>query len=111
MVYFQEVETKPLSVNKVWQGRRYKTKEYHQYERELGVLLGRRNGLQGKVAVELDFHLRNASRTDIDNPVKPLLDILTKLDWFEDDRNIWDLHIRKHNSKSDKVGILIKPYE
>mgnify|MGYP001108467912 CR=1 FL=1 len=34
-----KVNIKPLSVNKVWQGRRYKTKDYKVYEEALFYLL------------------------------------------------------------------------
>ena len=33
------IDIKPLSVNKMWQGRRYKTYEYQKYEKEFLYLL------------------------------------------------------------------------
>jgi hypothetical protein len=33
------IKIKPLSVNKAWQGKRFKTNEYKQYEKEVSLLL------------------------------------------------------------------------
>ena len=34
-----KVQIKPLTVNRAWNGRKYKTDEYKSYERELDFLL------------------------------------------------------------------------
>ena len=33
------IEVKPMSVNRAWQGRRFKTPEYRKYERKLIALM------------------------------------------------------------------------
>lgn len=80
------VNIKPLSVNKCWQGRRYKTKEYKRYEQDLFNLL---SNLEIKKNTTLyayyEFGLSN-NLCDFDNPVKPLQDILQKKYGFNDNK-------------------------
>ncbi len=84
--------TKPLSVNEAWQGKRFKTIKYNRYERALLALLPSEKPPQFNV-IHLEFGLSNVL-SDIDNPVKPLLDILQKKYRFND-RDIYELHIKK----------------
>jgi len=106
---------KPLSVNKVWQGRRFKTKIYQEYEREMSMLLREqrvpRDSLSGRLVITIIFCLKNAERTDFDNLLKPLLDILVKNDIIADDRFIWKAIIKKKKAKKDKIIIEIKKYD
>ena len=76
-----KIKVKPLSVNDAWKGRRFKTEDYEVYEKELFYLLP--NGLQigSELYVEFGF---SSSASDIDNPLKPLLDILQKKYGFND---------------------------
>ena len=69
---------KPISINKCFQGRRFKTPEYKQYERDLHLLGGHFKAIRGDVEVIIEWYLKNDKMTDIDNPVKPILDFLTK---------------------------------
>ena len=87
------INIKPLSVNKAWQGRRFKTKEYKTYETELSALLPSLNVPDGKIRIEVTFYFKN-SLSDIDNPLKPFLDILQKKYGFND-RNIYELNVKK----------------
>lgn len=78
------IAIKPLSVNEAWQGRRFKTRLYQAYEREL--LLRLPAGIkipEGPLAVFYEFGLSNLL-ADWDNPVKPLQDILQKKYGFSD---------------------------
>jgi Holliday junction resolvase RusA-like endonuclease len=88
------IAIKPLSVNKAWQGRRFKTKEYKVYETELSALLPRLNVPNGKIRIDVTFHFKN-SLSDIDNPLKPFLDILQKKYGFND-RDIYELNVKKN---------------
>lgn len=83
-----QIYIKPLSVNEVRQWRRYKTKSYKDYEKKLiNMLQDVRFDLETKrpigIVIEYGFH---TSQSDIDNPTKPLLDILQKRYGFDDSR-------------------------
>jgi len=109
------LNTKALSVNKCWQGKRYKTKDYQSYEEELTALIYSKRYpkgvFKGKVVVDIIFYLKNASRTDIDNCVKPLIDILVKNNIIPDDRKIWGMTLEKIKSLEDKIEVIISNYQ
>lgn len=87
------VKIKPLSVNEVWQGKRFKTPKYSKYERDVLELLPDLNDLKPPFVVNLTFGFSN-SLSDIDNPVKPILDILQKK-YGINDRDIIELNLKK----------------
>ena len=98
---------KALSVNKVWQGRRYKTKEYKAYEKEMLLLLPDLEvGNLHDIKISITFGYSN-SLTDIDNGLKPLIDILQKKYNFND-RYVYELNVKKEIVKKGKEFILIK---
>lgn len=107
----QKLKTKPLSVNKCWQGRRFKTKDYKKYEEELLLTLKKEPMIRGYVEVVLEFRLKNDKRSDVDNFVKPLLDIIVKKGLIEDDRFIRHLDIYKFPAEKDSVNIVINKWE
>ena len=88
-----EIKVKPLSVNQAWQGRRYKTKLYQQYERMMLTALPDISIPPGPLSVSLTFGFSNRA-SDLDNPVKPILDILQKRYHFDDSR-IYLLSVNK----------------
>lgn len=90
----RKVGTKPISVNQCWQGRRYKTPEYKAYEKEVLMQLRPLPIPDGPLAVTLKLWFTNAA-ADIDNPVKPILDILQKAYGFNDSR-IYRLAVEKN---------------
>lgn len=74
----------PLSVNKAWQGRRFKTDAYKLYEKFLMWKLPKKIDLPAppyEIHFEFGF---SSSLADWDNPVKPLQDILQKKYKFND---------------------------
>lgn len=94
-----EIKEKPLSVNEVWQGRRFKTDAYKQYEKKMLLLLPKaKKPFSDMLRIEIHFGFSNLC-SDIDNPVKPILDILQKKYRFND-KNIFELILRKN--KVDK---------
>lgn len=99
------LETKPLSVNKCWQGRRFKTKDYIDYEQEILLLLPKNVKIKGEFEIDITFYFKNYSRTDIDNCVKPFLDILTKSGIIEDDRKCTRLQVFKEKSDRDYLEV------
>lgn len=80
------IEVKPLSVNKVWQGRRFKTQDYKNYEELLmGLLPDDVEVPEGKLELHLNWGF-SSSASDWDNPIKPFQDILQKKYDFNDNR-------------------------
>lgn len=90
------IKVKPLSVNDVWQGRRFKTKDYKIYELlVLSLLRGSKLEIKENDKVMFDIEFGLSSKTaDIDNPVKPFLDILQKKYKFND-KQIYEMRLRK----------------
>lgn len=84
--------TKPLSVNTCWRGQRFKTPEYTRYERQIMALLPAIE-IESVHTLHIEFGFSNKA-SDLDNPVKPILDILQKKYGFND-RDIYELHIKK----------------
>ena len=95
---------KPLSVNEAWQGKRFKTKKYLQYEKQMLLLLPKvfKNDFK-----ELNIKIGVISLYDIDNCLKPLLDVLQKKYGFND-RYIMKLTIEKEVVKKGREYIEIK---
>ena len=91
------IEIKPLSVNQCWQGKRFKTKKYKIYERQLISILPDLQLPEPPFSVYYRFGF-SSSASDIDNPIKPLQDILQKRYGF-DDKNIHELNVRKEKVK------------
>jgi Holliday junction resolvase RusA-like endonuclease len=87
------IEIKPLSVNKAWKGRRYKSDAYKAYEKELMLKLPKLKVPDGKLRIDITFHFKN-SLSDIDNPLKSFLDVLQKKYGFND-RDIYELNVKK----------------
>ena len=93
MIQFK-INRKPLSVNEAWQGKRFKTKAYKDYEKEMLLLLPPKKIPTDKMLrVEMFFGFSN-SLSDLDNPVKLLLDICQKKYGFND-KAIFELNVRK----------------
>jgi len=88
-----KINIKPLSVNDAWQGRRFKTPKYKQYEHDLFYMLPNIEAPSGKFS--LDVEVGYSSRaSDIDNFLKPFLDVLQKK-YKINDNNVYILHIEK----------------
>jgi Holliday junction resolvase RusA-like endonuclease len=93
MIQFK-LNQKPLSVNLAWQGKRFKTPAYKSYEKEILIRMP-----AGKVAadqmlrVEFFFGFSNKA-SDLDNPVKLLLDLAQKKYGFNDS-HVYELNVRK----------------
>ena len=105
----QTINIKPLSVNQAWQGKRYKTKDYKQYEKALLLLLKRQNIPTGRLKLTIEAGLSNKCQ-DVDNILKPFIDILQKKHHFND-REIFELVVRKQLVKRGQefVYYLIEP--
>jgi Holliday junction resolvase RusA-like endonuclease len=86
------VKVKPLSVNDAWKGRRYKTDAYKQYEQYLLWTLPKIDIPEPPYQIEIEFGVSKSF--DIDNGVKPFLDILQKKFLFND-KDVYSLNLKK----------------
>jgi len=105
------IKLKPLSVNKAWQGKRFKTEMYKSYEELVWFWLPNKKMPKGKLELHLTFGF-SSKNSDIDNPVKPFVDILQKKYGFND-RQIYRLKVEKVDVKkgSEFIKFIIKKYE
>ena len=95
-----QIHRKPLSVNACWQGKRFKTPIYKEYEKEILELLPEKYEIpEGDLQVRYEFGLNTMA--DWDNPVKPLQDILQKKYDFDDRRIMKAEVIKKVVKKGD----------
>jgi len=99
-----KIPIKPISVNVVWAGRRFKTYAYKKYERDLLLLLPSRVQIpKGKLTVAIEWGF-SSSASDLDNPIKPFLDVLQKKYGF-DDKRIYSLNLTKVDVKKGQEYI------
>jgi Holliday junction resolvase RusA-like endonuclease len=91
------VDIKPLSVNQAWQGKRFKTPAYKQYEKQVLLMLPKIDVPEGKLALNIRFGL-SSKNADVDNPVKCFVDCMQKKYGFND-RNIYKMSIEKVDVK------------
>jgi len=104
------VKIKPLSVNQVWQGRRFKTKSYKNYEEEVLLLLKGCEKTEGFIEVNYKLYLKYFSTSDVGNFEKPLTDILVKSGIIDDDKYIKRIVMEKFKSDNDYIEIEINKY-
>lgn len=79
-----KLDIKPLSVNQAWQGKRFKTKKYDKYIRDVLLILPKSLKIpDGEMELHLEFGFSN-SLSDFDNPVKCFVDCLQKKYGFND---------------------------
>ena len=86
------IDVKPMSVNRAWQGKRFKTPAYKAYEKEVILHLKYMTIPEGDLAVEYTFGV--TTLCDWDNPIKPFQDVLQKYYSF-DDRKIMRAIVKK----------------
>lgn len=66
------------------------------------------NIMEGDVAMKVDFCFRGKRDKDIDSILKLLLDTLNGI-MYKDDKQIIDLHIRKHrDQEEDEIVVLVE---
>jgi len=87
------IKIKPLSVNEAWQGKKYKTKKYDDYEELLINNLLPNDYLLNYNSLNIEFGFSSRA-SDLDNPLKPLIDILQKKYNFNDNK-IYELEVNK----------------
>lgn len=101
---------KPLSANKAFQGRKVKTREYRHYEKTLIETLPDLEIPDGEL--ELQLIVRYSSKlADVDNALKPFIDVLQKRYGFND-RFIFKLTVIKEivPKGDEKILFKVTPY-
>lgn len=89
-----ELQIKPLSVNKLYNGQRTKSKLYNKYARDISFLLpNSKQQFSDMLRVEIFFGF-STKAADIDNCCKGIIDIVSKKYGFNDNR-IYELNLRK----------------
>ncbi len=93
MISFK-LNEKPLSINEAWQGKRFKTPAYKSYEETILLTMPKAKiDVEQMLRIEFFFGFSNKA-SDLDNPVKLLLDIAQKKYGFND-KNVFELNVRK----------------
>ena len=93
MISFK-LNEKPLSINEAWQGKRFKTSTYKSYEETILLTMPKAKiDVEQMLRIEFFFGFSNKA-SDLDNPVKLLLDIAQKKYGFND-KNVFELNVRK----------------
>ena len=105
---------KPLTVNKAYAShcRRYKSSEYKKYKKALNKLFDPKFKLPSeKIYIKILFGF-SSSLSDVDNPVKPLIDTLQEYYNFND-KNVFKLDLEKTIVKKgdEFIDLQILPYE
>ncbi len=103
------IDIKPLTVNQAHRtvnGRILKSSAYRGYEQTLFYLLPIKKIPKGKLFLEIKVGL-SSKLSDVDNVVKPFVDILQKKYNFND-RMIYKLHIEKTDVPKKKEFIEFK---
>ncbi|MFZ7121758.1 MAG: hypothetical protein ACOWWH_12530 [Eubacteriaceae bacterium] len=81
-----KLNIKPLSVNKVWKGKRFKTNDYKNYERIVLLMLPKLD-IPKNIKLQLTLKVGFSSKgSDLDNMCKPFQDILSKKYGFNDNQ-------------------------
>ena len=102
-----KIQLKPLSVNEAWQGRRFKTDKYKKWQKDLLLMLpSLKIDFKGCLKVDFVFGFSSCA-SDIDNPLKPLIDTLQKKYGF-DDKQIKELNVKKELVKRGNEFMEIK---
>jgi len=106
----QKIKIKPLSVNKCWQGRRFKTPTYKTYQTELLLLLKSKKLNFDKIELYVRYGFSSAN-ADLDNPQKPFQDILSKKYGFNDSK-VYRLILEREQVKkgNEYIYFEIKEY-
>lgn len=93
---------KALSVNQAWQGRRFKSPAYKEYEKEMWRLIPNDAiAPEGYYKVEIIYFCKNWKMIDLDNICKPLMDILVAKGVITNDNKIMELIVKKVPIKTD----------
>lgn len=109
------LQVPPLSINKAFQGRRFKSDLYTQFEKDVTKILVPCSDPVDKTEmfVHYVYHIKNYGMTDTANMEKVLTDMLVKRGYLLDDRYIRAIYQRKERlqpGEDEWIDIIIEPY-
>jgi len=85
LLFSNRVNIKPLSVNEAWKGRKFKSPKYKLYEQELLFALPMTDINWDTLPLEVSLVVGMSNMaSDVDNVVKPFIDVLQKKYKFND---------------------------
>ena len=104
----------PPSVNAMYKRGRgyglYKSKEAKEWVTEcLWLLKKNRKKFGGKVDVEIHFFFKRDS--DIDNRIKPLLDLFQEAGVYKNDKQVYSIYVGKNLHKDEEPRVEVTIYE
>lgn len=102
-----QIETKPISVNQMYRGRRFMSKAGKSVKQAITWELKSQwhdDVITEPVALNVLFYMKN-KRIDIDNQLKGLLDCMTGI-IYKDDSLIEELHVYKLIDKEEPRTIV-----
>ncbi len=103
------IPIKPMSVNKAWGGRTFKSKEYKKYIKDVNLLLPAKIAFpDDKIILCLDFYF-SSKASDLDNPIKPIQDIIFNK-YGLDDKHVYSAIQRKFIVKRGEERIEVRIY-
>lgn len=97
-------KTVPLSVNKLYRGRRFSTKEGIAMKESLGYEAKKQwkeKPIEGQLGLRIEFHVKN-KRADLDNLLKGFLDSLSGI-LYLDDSQIVEIKARRYLAKEPQI--------
>lgn len=104
------IPIKPISTNKLFQGRRFKTKEYDKFLESALYFAPKVKMIKGIVSLKCNFYIKRVTVSDLDNFLKGTLDLIVKAGYIEDDKFIYKIIARKFKSDNERIELKIKPY-
>ncbi len=87
------IKIKPMSINKAFQGRRFRTKEYIEYSEVVTGMLPKLDFPPPPYKFSLEYGFSNMA-SDVDNPTKLIIDIMQKKYSFND-KHIMEMKLKK----------------
>jgi len=111
MKEFIETGLKPLSANESYLGKKVKSKKYRMYESHLQRTLPDIEMPEGLLKLTIEVYYSN-KLSDVDNALKPFIDVLQKRYDFNDNR-IYRLDVEKFivPKGEEDIRFLIEPYD
>ena len=80
-----KIDVKPMSMNAAYSGRRFKTKLYKAYETNCMIKMSPMEIPDGDLELHIQFGVSSRG-FDLDNGLKPVIDIMQKKYGFNDNR-------------------------
>ena len=105
-----KIDIKPFSVNKAFQGRRFRTPEYRCFSDELTLKLEPMEIPEGAIQLDIIWGMSNMG-SDVDNCAKTFIDVFSKFHGFNDNRiHKLTLEKAKVTKGEEFIDFIVLPY-